>query len=60
MFSPITNRWDLVVSGTGHKGDRVYAGCGTVWKGLNKLLQPVNYTTVFGGAPVSNLVTMSV
>lgn len=60
MYNIQTQRYDLVHTNTGHRGDRIYAGCGRVWKGLAKLLEPVNYNTAHGGAPVRSLVTNSV
>ena len=60
MYNPQTQRYDLVHENTGHRGNRIYAGCGRVWKGLAKLLEPVNHTSAFGGAPVRSMVTNAV
>ena len=60
MYNPQTQRYDLVHTNTGHRGERIYAGCGRVWRGLAKLLDPVNYQGAFGGAPVRTLVTNAV
>jgi hypothetical protein len=37
-----------VQTNTGHWGPRVYPGCGKVRRGLQKMLEPVNYTSAFG------------
>jgi hypothetical protein len=42
-FNPASGQFDLVTTNTGHWGDRVYPGCGRVRKGMQKLLEPVNY-----------------
>ena len=60
MYNPQTQRYDLVHENTGHRGNRIYAGCGRVWKGLAKLLEPVNHISAFGGAPVRSMVTNAV
>ena len=60
MYNPGSQRYDLVHENTGHRGNRIYAGCGRVWKGLAKLLEPVNHLSAFGGAPVRSMVTNAV
>ena len=60
MYNPQSQRYDLVHENTGHRGNRIYQGCGRVWRGLAKLLEPVNYTSQHGGAPVRSLVTNAV
>ena len=47
-YNPASGNYDLVQTNTGHWGTRVYPGCGKVRKGLQKLLEPVNYTSAFG------------
>ena len=59
MYNMQTQRYDLVSMGTGHRGERVYPGCGRVWRGLAKLLEPVNYISSHGGAPLRTMVTNS-
>ena len=59
-FNPVSQRYDLTTENTGHKGNRIYAGCGAVWKGLQKLLEPVNYSSEHGGAPVRTITTLGV
>ena len=60
MYNPVTQRYDLVHENTGHRGNRIYQGCGRVWRGLAKLLEPVNYVSQHGGAPIRSLVTNAV
>ena len=48
MFNPATKNYDLVQQNTGHWGSRIYPGCGKVRKGLQKLLEPVSYTSIHG------------
>ena len=40
---------DLVTENTGHWGNRVYPGCGRVRAGLQKQLEPVHYSSMYGG-----------
>ena len=47
-LNPATGNYDLVQTNTGHWGPRVYPGCGKVRRGLQKMLEPVNYTSAFG------------
>jgi hypothetical protein len=58
MFNPGSQNYDLVQANTGHWGSRVYAGCGKVRKGLQKMLEPVQYTSVHGGDAGRAMVTL--
>ena len=60
LYNPSSQRYDIVIECTGHRGNRVYAGCGRVWKGLAKLLEPVNHSTTHGGAPLRTITTIGV
>jgi hypothetical protein len=60
MFNVRSKLYDLVRANTGHRGERIYAGCGRVWRGLAKLLEPVNFVQEHGGAPVRTITTMGV
>lgn len=59
-YNPSTSRYDLVTPCTGHRGDRTYPGCGKVWKGLAKLLDPISYSTPFGATTNRVVTTMGV
>jgi hypothetical protein len=60
MFNPASQRFDLVQENTGHRGNRIYAGAGKVWRGLAKLLEPQNFNTTHGGNPVRTMTTLAV
>lgn len=60
MFNVRTGLYDLTRLNTGHKGEKIYAGCGRVWRGQAKLLENVNYNTEFGGPAVKTVTTLSV
>ena len=53
MYNPQTHQFDAVIENTGHWGNRVYPGCGRVRRGLQKLLEPVQYSTLYGGGTKS-------
>jgi hypothetical protein len=53
MYNPSTRQFDAVIENTGHWGSRVYPGCGRVRRGLQKLLEPVQYNTLYGGGAKS-------
>jgi len=53
MYNPSTRQFDAVIENTGHWGNRVYPGCGRVRRGLQKLLEPVQYNTLYGGGTKS-------
>jgi hypothetical protein len=60
MSNSATGAYSTVCPNTGHKGDRIYPGCGRVWKGLAKSLQPQNFQTVFGsGGPTATITSMA-
>lgn len=58
MFNPASKNYDLVQANTGHWGNRVYAGCGKVRKGLQKMLEPVTYANAYGGDSGRAMVTI--
>jgi len=50
MYNPSSQRYDAVITNTGHHGPRVYPGCGAVRRmGSMKYLEPISYTSSFGG-----------
>jgi hypothetical protein len=57
MYDPESKKFDLTTVNTGHFGDRIYAGCGKVRRGHMKYLEPVSYTSQFGG--VKTHITMT-
>ena len=57
-YDPTSGRYDLVTECSGHRGNRIYPGCGKVWRGLAKVLEPVNHKGNFGSGPNRSIVTL--
>ena len=60
LYNVKTGLYDLTRLNTGHRGEKIYPGCGRVWKGMAKLLEGVNYTTEHGGTSNKTVTTLAV